>query len=86
MSNIQDQLQKLEDRKADLIAKRQQQITEIISQAGALATDDKLIAGAMLFLSNPENKSHPILAEFTKLAKAARIRFPSSRRNKKTSS
>ena len=80
MSNITQELEKLEERKAAIIDKRHKQIASIITAAGALTLDDQLIAGAMLFLANPENKGHDIITEFKKLG----AKIPSRRRAKKT--
>ena len=79
MTNITKELEKLEERKNALIEKRHKQIANIITATGALAVDDKILAGAMLFLTNPDNKDHEIISEFKKLG----AKTPSRSRRKK---
>ena len=73
------ELEKLEERKTALIDIRHKQLANIITATGALAVDDKILAGAMIFLANPDNKDHDIISEFKKLG----AKIPSRRRTKK---
>jgi uncharacterized protein (UPF0335 family) len=71
-----EKLQKLEEEKAKLIEKRQQEILKLISDAGALDVDNKILTSILLFLKNPENKNHPLIQEITTLGKA-KTKIPS---------
>ena len=83
MTDIREQLQKLEERKSNLIEKRKDEIMDLIIQTGALAVDNSTLAGALLFIANSENKKDPITLQFKELTKANSIKLPSSRRGNK---
>ena len=79
-TNITDKLAKLEEQKQELIKQRQEQIFDIISGTSALAVEDELIAGALLFLVNKDNAKNPIIQEFRDLTRKHKIKLPSRRR------
>jgi phosphosulfolactate phosphohydrolase-like enzyme len=61
---ITEKLQKLEQQKNDLIVARRNEIFKIIDATGSLSIDDRILAGALLFLKDEKNKDHAILKEF----------------------
>ena len=79
-NSITDKLAKLEQQKLELIQARKEQIFDIISQTSSLGIEDELIAGALLFLTNPNNNTNSIIQEFRKLTKEYKIKLPSHRR------
>lgn len=83
MTDIREQLLKLEERKSNLIEKRKSEIMDLVIQTGALAVDNAVLAGALLFIANSENKKDPIIGKFKELTKTKNIKLPSRRRNSK---
>ena len=79
-NTLADKLAKLEQQKLELIKQRKEQIFDIISQTSSLGIEDELIAGALLFLTNSNNNTNPIIQEFRKLTKEHKIKLPSQRR------
>ena len=79
-STLVNKLAKLEQQKLELIKQRKEQIFDIISQTSSLGIEDELIAGALLFLTNSNNDTNPIIQEFRKLTKEHKIKLPSQRR------
>lgn len=67
-----EKLQSLEQQKQQLIKKRYQELLNIIIKQNALTVDDQLLAGFLLFISNPANQKHPILTEFKELVKSTK--------------
>lgn len=55
---------------------RKDELFKIFIECNAVtAINDSLLAGFLLFVTNPANKEHPILAEMEVLTKA--VKFPS---------
>lgn len=62
--SLQEQIKLLEDKKEKLLDKRRAEILKIIERTGSLEIDDRILAGALLFLGDTKNKNHHILKEF----------------------
>lgn len=63
-ASLYEKLEKLEKQKQELLNQRRLEILKIIEATSSLTIDDKLLAGALLFLNDQKNKSHPIIDEF----------------------
>ena len=85
--SIREKLAKLERQAEVLLKNREGEIISIVKACSALTIDDHLLAGFLLFVGKEENKDHPILKEFTELAKTcgipSRLRKPRSPNKKK---
>jgi phosphosulfolactate phosphohydrolase-like enzyme len=77
-----------ESRFRELVQQRNKELLNVITRYNAIAIDDNLLAGFLLFALNPENKDHPMLQEFMGLAKSNKIpsksKQPNQKRIKKT--
>jgi hypothetical protein len=71
-----EKIAKLEQQKEQLLSKIKDELFSIFINTASVAIDNKLLTGALLFLSKPENKDHPILKEFKELA--TRSKSPSN--------
>jgi len=74
--SLTEKIAKLEQQKEQLLNKRKDELFSIFINTSSVAIDNKLLTGALLFLSKPENKDHPILKEFKEMA--TRSKSPSS--------
>jgi hypothetical protein len=77
-----EKIAKLEQQKEQLLSKRKDELFSIFINTVSVAIDNKLLTGALLFLSKPENKDHPILKEFKELA--TRNKVPSNTKSANT--
>lgn len=64
--SLQEKLKILDQKKQELLDKRRHEILKIIERTNSLEINDKVLAGALLFLSDPTNKNHSILEDFKK--------------------
>ncbi len=64
-----EKLKKIEEKKQKILVTRREDLLEIINSCNAMTIDDQLLTGFLLFAMNEDNKQHPILKEFTLLAK-----------------
>ena len=86
--SIIDKITQSELKIQQLIEQRNKELLGILTKLNAIAIDNNLLVGFLTFALNPENKDHPILKEFTELAKRSkppsRRTQQNSERNKKT--
>ena len=68
LMSLKDQLAKLEEKTKTLMKKREQEIIDIFKAQSSLTIDDQLLAGFLMFVSNEDNRTHPILKEFEGLS------------------
>lgn len=55
-----------------LLAKRKEEFFNIFDRFSAIDIDDKLLIGFLKFITNKDNKNHPIIKEFLTLANKTR--------------
>ncbi len=70
--SLSEKLEKLEKQKHELLNQRRKEILKIIEASGALDLDDRILAGALLFLKDGKNKDHSIIQEFKSYIEANR--------------
>ena len=70
IQNYTDKIEKLEQQREVLVAKRKDEIFNLFNKYNSLSIDDKLLIGFLLFVTNPDNKHHSILQNFRDLALA----------------
>ncbi|WPY01570.1 hypothetical protein Trichorick_01483 (plasmid) [Candidatus Trichorickettsia mobilis] len=80
--SLTEKIAKLEQQKEQLLNKRKDELFSIFINTASVAMDNKLLTGALLFLSKSENKDHPILKEFKELA--TRNKVPSNTKSANT--
>ena len=64
----------LEKRKVELMKVRKDEILQIIEKTNAIEVPNNLLAGALLFLNDKKNETHPILEEFKSYLPSAKNR------------
>lgn len=74
-ASILERIHQSEEKIKELVKQRNKELLDIITRYKAIAIDDKLLAGFLLFALNHDNKDHPILQEFKKLA--TQVKSPS---------
>lgn len=80
----QQALLKAQDDYQLALNERKDEVFKIFVECNTTTTiNDSLLAGFLLFASNPANKEHPLLAEMQVLAKAAKIPSKPKHQNKK---
>jgi hypothetical protein len=72
-----------ESRFKELLQQRNEELFAVIKHSNAIAINDNLLAGFLLFALKPENKEHPILQEFMGVAKANKIPCKPKQQNQK---
>lgn len=55
-----------------LLTKRKKELFNIFNRFSAIDIDDKLLIGFLKFITNKENKDHPIIQEFLSIAQKTR--------------
>lgn len=73
---LTEKIASLDKQKELLLARRKDELFSIFTNASSVAIDNKLLTGALLFLSNLANKDHPMIKEFKELA--TRNKVPSN--------
>ncbi|ACP54025.1 Unknown (plasmid) [Rickettsia africae ESF-5] len=56
-----------------LLTKRKEEIFNIFNKFSAVDIDDKLLIGFLKFVTNKDNKDHPIIKEFLNIANKTRL-------------
>ena len=56
-----------------LLTKRKEELFNIFNRFDAVGIDDKLLIGFLKFITNKDNKDHPIIKEFLTLANRTRF-------------
>ena len=72
-ASILEKIQKLEERKLQLLAKRHKELLDIFTKCNAITIDDKLLAEFLLFTMNQKNKDHPTFKEFKEVIKSTKM-------------
>lgn len=62
-----------------LLTKRKEELFNIFNRFSAVDIDDKLLIGFLKFITNKDNKDHPIIKEFLTIAN--KTRSPKKRNN-----
>ncbi|WP_395476859.1 hypothetical protein [Rickettsia endosymbiont of Pantilius tunicatus] len=57
-----------------LLTKRKEEIFNIFNRFSAVDIDDKLLIGFLKFVTNKDNKYHPIIKEFLTIANMSKLR------------
>lgn len=55
-----------------LLTKRKEELFNIFNRFNAVGIEDKLLIGFLNFITNKENKAHPIIKEFLTIANKTR--------------
>lgn len=82
--SLLEKIRSSEDKIKALIEQRNNELIAIINECHALAIDNSLLAGFLLFAQSPDNKDHPILKEFRELAKPNKIPSKPKQRSQKS--
>ena len=75
-------IRKLEQQKEELVQKRYEQITSLIKNTNSFAVDNNTLIGALLFLSNPDNKNHEITTSFKTQGSKSKLSYPRPKSHK----
>jgi hypothetical protein len=67
-----EKLATLETKRQAVLEERKKELIRIFEGCNAFAIDDSLLAGFLLFATNPNNKDHPMLEEFRGAVKGKR--------------
>ena len=57
-----------------LLTKRKEELFNIFDRFSAVDIDDKLLIGFLKFVTNKDNKDHPIIKEFLIIANKSKLR------------
>ncbi len=57
-----------------LLTKRKEELFNIFNRFSAIDIDDKLLIGFLKFVTNKDNKDHPIIKEFLTIANKSKLR------------
>lgn len=73
----QQRIQKIEEelnvQLTTLLTKRKEELFNIFNRFSSIDIDDKLLIGFLKFVTNKDNKDHPLIKEFLTLANKTRL-------------
>lgn len=72
VSSLLEKITSSEARVKLLVEQRHKELLNIIHHCNAIAIDDAILTGFLMFACNKENQNHPSLKEYKELAKTSK--------------